>query len=126
MNETEGNASLFKKYEKNLKMTREELIKLEIMRYGPVLMCFNVFEGFLHYFEGIFLKIFKLILGIYDFNQNLKEIFVYDHCVKIIGWGRLMNWKTKKFNKYFMAINSWSNKWAKNGIRIYNLKIYWP
>lgn len=37
-------------YLSNLKVA--DLLKLELMEFGPVVLCFSVYEGFLHYFEG--------------------------------------------------------------------------
>jgi hypothetical protein len=37
----------------SLALNVEQLLKREILEYGPVMLCFNVFEGFLHYYEGL-------------------------------------------------------------------------
>ena len=33
-------------------ITSLELVKLDLMTFGPVVLCFNVFESFLHYYQG--------------------------------------------------------------------------
>uniref|UniRef100_A0A914C0L2 Peptidase C1A papain C-terminal domain-containing protein n=1 Tax=Acrobeloides nanus TaxID=290746 RepID=A0A914C0L2_9BILA len=76
-------------------ITSLELVKLDLMTFGPVVLCFNVFESFLHYYQGIY-------------NKNMG-IHVYDHCVKIIGWNH------DGSHEYLLAVNSWSPKWAFNG-----------
>uniref|UniRef100_A0A915EQP9 Peptidase C1A papain C-terminal domain-containing protein n=1 Tax=Ditylenchus dipsaci TaxID=166011 RepID=A0A915EQP9_9BILA len=103
--------SLYDRYEKFANQSTkgprnvEELIKRDMMMFGPSVLCFNVFESFMHYHEGI-----------YNFVRGgPEEIHVYDHCVKLIGWGRYKNNSTDEMDRYFTAINSWSTKWAKDG-----------
>src|SRR4051812_8142803 len=58
-----------------------------------------------------------LCLGIYNsLRGGPNEVHVYDHCVKLVGWGEQeKSNKTGRQDKYFLAINSWSTKWAKDG-----------
>uniref|UniRef100_A0A915ESH2 Peptidase C1A papain C-terminal domain-containing protein n=1 Tax=Ditylenchus dipsaci TaxID=166011 RepID=A0A915ESH2_9BILA len=59
-----------------------------MMMFGPSVLCFNVFESFMHYHEGI-----------YNFVRGgPEEIHVYDHCVKLIGWGRYKNNSTDEMD----------------------------
>jgi len=41
---------------------------------------------------------------------------IYDHCVKVIGWGTYRNNMTETTEKYLLAVNSWSEEWAKDGL----------
>jgi len=84
----------------NEQISTEELLKREIMTHGPVVLCFNVFEGFMHYKKGV-----------YNVLNGTEGPHIYDHCVKITGWGidKLTG------SEYLKAINSWSEHWATDG-----------
>jgi hypothetical protein len=75
------------------------LAKADLVQNGPFTLCFRVYEGFLHYFSGIY----KII-------EDLETLLIYDHCVKIIGYGIEPNGQ-----QYFLAVNSWG-EWAEDGI----------
>ncbi|KAI1730447.1 papain family cysteine protease domain-containing protein [Ditylenchus destructor] len=81
----------------------EELVKREMMAHGPTMLCFNVFEDFMHYYDGI-----------YDYLHGFPRDHIYDHCVKLIGWGLYKHNGTGQIEKYFTAVNSWG-KWGVNG-----------
>ena len=40
---------------------------------------------------------------------------MYDHCVKVIGWGRQRRLNAIGVQPYLIAVNSWSSLWAKDG-----------
>jgi cathepsin B len=67
------------------------LAKVELMQNGPFTLCFRVFEGFLHYYKGVY----KVI-------EDLETLHIYDHCVKTIGWGI-----EEDGREYFVGVNSW-------------------
>lgn len=75
------------------------LAKAELIENGPFTLCFQVFEGFLHYYDGVY----KVI-------EDLETVHVYDHCVKTIGFG-----VEKNGQEYFVGVNSWG-QWAKDGL----------
>ncbi|KAI1718754.1 papain family cysteine protease domain-containing protein [Ditylenchus destructor] len=81
----------------------EELVKREMMAHGPTMLCFNVFEDFMHYYDGV-----------YDYLHGFPRDHIYDHCVKLIGWGLYKHNGTGQIEKYFTAVNSWG-KWGVNG-----------
>uniref|UniRef100_A0A914KHF7 Peptidase C1A papain C-terminal domain-containing protein n=1 Tax=Meloidogyne incognita TaxID=6306 RepID=A0A914KHF7_MELIC len=81
-----------------------ELLKREIMTHGPVMLCFSVFESFMHYHDGV-----------YNFDLQPGEQHVYDHCAKIIGWGRQRRPNSVGVQNYLIAVNSWGSLWAKDG-----------
>lgn len=87
--------SEFKKYKckKNsvVQATNVNAIKAEIQKNGPMETGFTVYEDFMNYKSGIY----KHTTG----NQ------LGGHAVKIVGWG----------NGYWIAANSWSEKWGENG-----------
>ncbi|CAK5086534.1 unnamed protein product [Meloidogyne enterolobii] len=72
-----------------------ELLKREIMTHGPVMLCFSVFESFMHYHDGV-----------YNFDLQPGEQHVYDHCAKIIGWGRQRRPNSVGVQNYLIAGNS--------------------
>lgn len=74
------------------------LAKADLITNGPFTLCFRVYEGFLHYYNGIYKTI-----------DDLETLLIYDHCVKTIGWG------VENGKEYFLATNSWG-KWAEDGI----------
>ncbi|CAD5234944.1 unnamed protein product [Bursaphelenchus xylophilus] len=74
------------------------LAKADLIEFGPFTVCFHVYEGFLHYYEGVYKRV-----------SELEKLHVYDHCVKTIGWGK------ENGTEYFIAVNSWSDKWGKDG-----------
>ncbi len=76
-------------------MTNPDVIKEEIMKNGPVQTGFIVYEDFMYYKSGIYKRESDKILG--------------GHAVKIIGWG------TEDETNYWIAQNSWSEKWGENG-----------
>ncbi|KAF7633491.1 Pept_C1 domain-containing protein [Meloidogyne graminicola] len=81
-----------------------ELLKRELMEHGPVMLCFSVFESFMHYHDGV-----------YNFDLQPNEQHVYDHCAKIIGWGRQRRPNAVGVQNYLIAVNSWGSLWAKDG-----------
>uniref|UniRef100_A0A914R355 Peptidase C1A papain C-terminal domain-containing protein n=1 Tax=Panagrolaimus davidi TaxID=227884 RepID=A0A914R355_9BILA len=96
----------FEKFGKN--MEPAEILKREILKYGPAVLCFNVFEGFMHYKKGV-----------YNLLNGAEGAHIYDHCVKIIGWGR----DPATGRDYLKAINSWSSKWATDGTFLIDLEM---
>lgn len=81
-----------------------ELLKRELLAHGPVMLCFSVFESFMHYHDGV-----------YNFDLQPGELHVYDHCAKVIGWGRQRRPNAVGMQQYLIAVNSWSAMWAKDG-----------
>ncbi|KAL3120599.1 hypothetical protein niasHT_007891 [Heterodera trifolii] len=86
-----------------------DLLKRELISHGPVMLCFSVFEGFMHFYDGV-----------YDFDLLPGELHVYDHCAKVIGWGRQRRPNasgdgTNAQQEYLLLVNSWSARWAKDG-----------
>lgn len=57
----------------------------------------------------------KTVLGVYNFDLQPGELHVYDHCAKVIGWGRQRRPNAVGMQQYLIAVNSWSAMWAKDG-----------
>lgn len=74
------------------------LAKAELLLHGPFTVCFRVYEGFLHYYDGVYRRL-----------PHLEQLHVYDHCVKTVGWGR------ERGRDFLLAVNSWSAGWARDG-----------
>jgi cathepsin B len=70
-------------------------VKLDILANGPVETGFMVYEDFMGYESGIYSYTEGNLLG--------------GHAVKVIGWG------VENGTKYWIAANSWSEKWGENG-----------
>lgn len=73
----------------------EQKIKESIFAHGPVETGFTVYEDFMSYKSGIYSHKSGKMLG--------------GHAVKIVGWGE------EEGVKYWIAANSWSEKWGENG-----------
>lgn len=72
-----------------------EAIKTEIYNNGPVETGFSVYEDFLSYTSGVYIHKSGKLLG--------------GHAVKLIGWGK------EGDVEYWIAANSWSEKWGEHG-----------
>ncbi|XGW24264.1 hypothetical protein V3C99_006004 [Haemonchus contortus] len=76
---------------------KEEAIQREILRHGPVVASFAVYEDFSLYKTGVYKHTAGALRGY--------------HAVKMMGWG--VDSKTKA--KYWLIANSWHNDWGENG-----------
>jgi len=68
----------------------------EIMTYGPIEACFDVYEDLLNYKSGVY---------IYDGHSS----YLGGHCVKISGWG------VEGGQPYWLVNNSWTTYWGDKG-----------
>lgn len=75
------------------------------------LMFWSKLKGHCKSFLLLFLASF---IGVYDFRHQPDEVVVYDHCVKVIGFGNYFR-ADRVVGKYLLAVNSWSSRWAKDG-----------
>jgi len=71
-------------------------IMTEIMQNGPVEACFDVYEDFLHYKNGVY--------------QHTTGSFLGGHCIKMIGWG------VENGSPYWLCSNSWTTYWGNKGL----------
>ncbi|CAI2309160.1 unnamed protein product [Caenorhabditis sp. 36 PRJEB53466] len=78
------------------------IIKKEILLYGPTTMAFPVPEEFLHYSSGVF-RPFPL--------DGFDDRIVYWHVVRLIGWGQ-----SEDGTHYWHAVNSFGSHWGDNGL----------
>ena len=75
-------------------------IQYEILRWGPVLTSFLIYEDFYKYDP--------IRDGIYIHKGN--DLFVTGHAVEIVGWGTGDN-----DIKYWWIKNTWGSDWGENG-----------
>ncbi|VDO84142.1 unnamed protein product [Heligmosomoides polygyrus] len=74
------------------------ILKKELLLFGPTTMAFPVSEEFLHYSSGIFRP--------YP-ADNFEKRIVYWHVVRLIGWGQ-----GDDGSHYWIAINSFGEHWG--------------
>ncbi|CAF0909619.1 unnamed protein product [Adineta steineri] len=74
---------------------KQEQIKTEIMKNGPVHAMFGVYADFLAYKSGVY--------------QHLVGPYFAGHTVKILGWG------VTNSTPYWIVANSWNEDWGDNG-----------
>ncbi|XP_044252679.1 cathepsin B-like cysteine proteinase 4 [Tribolium madens] len=70
-------------------------IQNEILKNGPVIAGYEVYEDFQFYQSGVY--------------SHISGVEVGRHAVKIIGWG------TENGVPYWLVANSWGKEWAKLG-----------
>lgn len=75
-----------------------EDLQLDIMKWGPIVMGFMVYEDFISSYDG---------KSVYIPKPN--QIRLGGHAVKVVGWG------TEQGIKYWLCQNSWSDKWGDKG-----------
>ncbi|PIO69116.1 papain family cysteine protease [Teladorsagia circumcincta] len=77
-----------------------QAIQREIMKNGPVVAIYTVYQDFAHYRRGIYKA---------TYLQHTAGKATGAHAVKIIGWGKEEN------TPYWIIANSWHNDWGENG-----------
>ncbi|KAM5245518.1 dipeptidyl peptidase 1 [Ctenodactylus gundi] len=81
----------------------EALMKLELVRHGPLAVAFEVQDDFLHYRGGIY------------HHTGLKDPFnpfeLTNHAVLLVGYGT----DSGTGMDYWIVKNSWGTKWGENG-----------
>jgi len=70
-------------------------VQNEIMKNGPVVFTYDVYEDFINYQSGVY--------------QHTTGKFLGGHAVRAIGWG------TENGVDYWLIANSWNEDWGDNG-----------
>jgi cathepsin B len=76
-------------------LTSVASMQKDLMQYGSITAALYVHEDFVHYQSGVY--------------SNLKGDVLGGHAIKIIGWG------TENGQDYWLAVNSWTEKWGDKG-----------
>jgi len=89
--------SAFKKYyaSTSYSFSTIQQVKENIMTKGPIETGFQVYDDFMSYKSGIYVKKSNTLLG--------------GHAVKVIGWGNTDG------TDYWIVQNSWGEKWGETG-----------
>ena len=92
----EDNTPVFKYYAKDFyNFESIDEIKQNMILKGPVEAAFQIYQDFMSYKSGIYVR-----------NSDEK---IGGHAVKVVGWG------TQENEDYWIAQNSWGSDWAENG-----------
>ncbi|XP_027849692.2 cathepsin B-like cysteine proteinase 5 [Aphis gossypii] len=73
------------------------IIQKDVMTYGPIEMSFDVYDDFLSYKSGVYVR-----------SKNAS--FLGGHSVKLIGWGE------ENGIPYWLLVNSWNSQWGDKGL----------
>nr|CAH7726466.1 unnamed protein product [Callosobruchus chinensis] len=76
----------------------ERQIQLEIIKNGPVVAVFHVYQDFFSYKSGVYVK-------------DNSSRYVGDHAVRVIGYG-----VQDDIFPYWLATNSWNDHWGDKGV----------
>jgi cathepsin C len=83
----------------------EDLMKIAIVRNGPIAVSFEVYPDFMTYTSGIYVH-----TGIKDeLNFAFNPFELTNHVVAIVGYGE------QNGVKYWIVKNSWGTNWGENG-----------
>ena len=88
----------FYNFQEDNKDELTKLIMLSVLKWGPLVVAFNVFSDFIDGYDG---------KTIYTPKQGQKSLG--GHAVKIVGWGLEDN------IPYWICANSWGEQWGDNG-----------
>ncbi|CAH1257400.1 CTSC [Branchiostoma lanceolatum] len=81
----------------------EELMKLELVKGGPIAVSFEVYNDFLHYKGGIY-----RYTGLSD---PFNPFQITNHVVVVVGFGT----EESTGEKFWIVKNSWGPKWGEEG-----------
>ena len=82
----------------------EDLMRVELVRNGPIAVGFEVYEDFMSYKSGVYSHKNLKGLGFDPFELT-------NHAVLVVGYGQV---KTTG-EKYWIVKNSWGTEWGMNG-----------
>ncbi|XP_050426631.1 uncharacterized protein LOC126836954 [Adelges cooleyi] len=88
--------SFFNTYTKDAYYLMPEYIENDVVAYGPVEASFDVYDDFIHYKSGVYMK-------------TETATYLGRHSVKLIGWG------VEEEVPYWLMVNSWNSTWGDEG-----------
>ncbi|KRY00101.1 Cathepsin B, partial [Trichinella pseudospiralis] len=71
-------------------------IMRNVLKYGPVVVSFAVYEDFFYYKKGVYHRTFGDLMGF--------------HAVRLLGWGR------ERENDFWLIANSWNTTFGEEGL----------
>uniref|UniRef100_A0A8I3NYF4 Dipeptidyl peptidase 1 n=4 Tax=Canis lupus TaxID=9612 RepID=A0A8I3NYF4_CANLF len=81
----------------------EALMKLELVRHGPMAVAFEVYDDFFHYQKGIYYH-----TGLRD---PINPFELTNHAVLLVGYGT----DSASGMDYWIVKNSWGSRWGEDG-----------
>ncbi|XP_050437997.1 cathepsin B-like isoform X7 [Adelges cooleyi] len=84
------------RYTINAYFLRPDSIQEEVLVYGPVEASFKVYDDFINYKSGVYVK-------------SANATYLGGHSVKLIGWG------VENETPYWLLVNSWNENWGDQG-----------
>ncbi|XP_039257750.2 dipeptidyl peptidase 1-like [Styela clava] len=87
----------------------EDLMKLALVKNGPVAVGFEVYPDFMHYKTGIYHHVFQVSSN--SNNLRFDPFELTNHAVLVVGYGA----DPKSGEKYWTVKNSWGPEWGEKG-----------
>ncbi|XP_042905830.1 dipeptidyl peptidase 1 [Parasteatoda tepidariorum] len=81
----------------------EELMKMELVKNGPIAVSFEVYDDFTHYSGGIYHHT--------GLQSRFNPFMITNHAVLAVGYGA----DKKTGEKYWIVKNSWGETWGEKG-----------
>jgi len=82
----------------------EALMRLALVKKGPLVIGFNVTNDFMHYKTGIYTK-----PELQETSDGFNPFEVTNHAVLVVGYGE------ENGVKYWIVKNSWGTEWGEDG-----------
>ncbi|XP_033640344.1 dipeptidyl peptidase 1-like [Asterias rubens] len=83
-----------------------DLMKIELLRNGPIAVSFEVYDDFLYYMSGIYKHT--------QLTDNYNPWLTTNHVVLVVGYG-FSGDDPETGEKYWIVQNTWGNLWGEMG-----------
>ncbi len=84
----------------------EELMRIQLVKNGPMSVSFEVYDDFMSYSGGIYRH-----TGISSSGLEFDPFAITNHAVLAVGYGV----ESKSGQKYWIVKNSWGEEWGESG-----------